>query len=309
MKRAAFLAVATVAAMSACTQSDSSIAEPESLLLPVFARADNGNFSVHATGDQEVPANDSRAQGQAIFRVSDDGSEIYYKLIVANIQNVAMAHIHIGAAGENGGVAVWLYPSGPPPQLIPGRSNGVLAEGVITAADLQMGLTMEALLVHMRTARAYVNVHTSQYPGGEVRGQLPLRVGGSWTAELSGANERPVPVTSDASGRATFTLNRDGTALHYTLDVENLENTLMAHIHVGAADATGGVIVWLYPSGPPPQPIPGTFSGRLAEGIITDANITGMSLLQLIGRFELGTTYVNVHTQMYPAGEIRGQIR
>jgi hypothetical protein len=120
---------------------------------------------------------DSKARGNATFRLSKDGTQIHYKLIVANIQNVTMAHIHIAPAGTNGPVAVWLYPSGPPPQLIPGRSNGVLAEGIITEANIVGALAnaedkMAALLGAMRAGNTYVNVHTSQVPSGEIRGQI-----------------------------------------------------------------------------------------------------------------------------------------
>jgi uncharacterized membrane protein YczE len=129
----------------------------------------------HLHGSHEVPANDSRAQGQAIFYVSTDGQSLSYKLIVANIQNVTQAHIHLAAAGVNGLVVAWLYPSGPPAQLIPGRSSGVLAEGTITAANLVgplAGQSLSALIEAIRADVAYVNVHTSQFPPGEVRGQI-----------------------------------------------------------------------------------------------------------------------------------------
>jgi hypothetical protein len=86
-----------------------------------------------------------------------------------------MAHIHLAPAGANGSVVAWLYPSSPPAQLIPGRSNGILAEGVITAANLigpLAGGSMEDLLEAMQAGNTYVNVHTVQFPGGEIRGQI-----------------------------------------------------------------------------------------------------------------------------------------
>jgi len=133
------------------------------------------NFRTHLNGDNEVPAVDTKAQGQAIFSASSDGSSIHYKLIVANIENVIMAHIHNAPAGQNGGIVVWLYPPSPPPQLIPGRFQGVLAEGTITADNLMgslEGQTIGDLLELMRSGDTYVNVHTSQNPPGEVRGQI-----------------------------------------------------------------------------------------------------------------------------------------
>jgi hypothetical protein len=135
------------------------------------------NFVTHLTGAAERPDPvDTRAQGQAIFHLSKDGTELRYKLIVANIEDVTQAHIHLGPATGTGGVVVWLYPSAPPAQLISGRTQGVLAQGTITSANLVgalAGQSLSALVEHIRNGNAYVNVHTSQYPAGEVRGQLP----------------------------------------------------------------------------------------------------------------------------------------
>jgi hypothetical protein len=156
--------------------------------------AANANFRAHLTGDNEVPpagvVNDSLAQGQAIFQLSDDGQIMYYQINVANIENVFMAHIHKGAPGANGPIAVWLYPGtapvpGPTGQ---GRTDGVLVQGSFTAADLvNVGTTgistLEQLMAEIENGNAYVNVHTNDgvgpvntgpgdFPGGEVRGPI-----------------------------------------------------------------------------------------------------------------------------------------
>lgn len=137
--------------------------------------APSARFSAHLSGAQEVPAVDTRARGQALFALSADGTALSYRLIVANIEDVTMSHIHLAPAGANGGVVVWLYPDGPPPQLIEGRTSGVLADGVITAADLVgalAGQSLDALVAELEAGNAYVNVHTTAHPGGEVRGQI-----------------------------------------------------------------------------------------------------------------------------------------
>jgi len=147
------------------------------------ASADNRNFAVHLSGDEEVPAVATWAQGQAIFHLSKDGSELHYKLIVANIDNVVASHIHVGPAGVNGPVVAFLagpFPAGG------GRTDGVLAEGTITAANLVgplAGHPLSDLIAAMETGNAYVNVHTNDgvappntgpgdFPGGEIRGQI-----------------------------------------------------------------------------------------------------------------------------------------
>jgi hypothetical protein len=148
------------------------------LLLSLAATASASsakNFRTHLSGGEEVPVVVTNAQGQAIFQLSKDGSSLRYKLIVANIENVTQAHIHLAPVGVNGSVVAWLYPSAPPAQLIPGRTNGILAEGELTSANLVgplAGGSMEDLLNAILEGNAYVNVHTSQFPPGEIRGQI-----------------------------------------------------------------------------------------------------------------------------------------
>ena len=108
----------------------------------VAAAGLNRNWSDHANGSQEVPPRATQGQAQAIFHLSKDGSSLSYKVIASNIENVFMSHIHMAGPGVNGPIVVWLYPSTAPMPgpFGAGRTNGVLAEGTITAANL-VGLT------------------------------------------------------------------------------------------------------------------------------------------------------------------------
>lgn len=119
---------------------------------------------------------DSPGRGVARFKISEDGQSVDFQLIVANIRNVTMAHIHISdVPGGSGPPAVWLYPSAPPQQEIPGRFQGVLASGGFDAGDFVGpldGMTVQDLVTRITTGRAYVNVHTTQNPPGEIRGQV-----------------------------------------------------------------------------------------------------------------------------------------
>ena len=152
--------------------------------------ASSKNFGTHLHGAEEVPPRDTQAQGQATFQLSEDGTELSYKLNVANIENVIMAHIHLEEAGQNGDIVVWLYPSttpGQPEQPGGGRIDGRIVSGVITADDLigpLDGEPLSELIEAIESGGAYVNVHTSDGAGanntgpgdfqsGEIRGQLP----------------------------------------------------------------------------------------------------------------------------------------
>lgn len=149
----------------------------------VSARESVRNATAHLSGDNEVPPVATRATGEAIFHLSKDGTALDYKLIVANIENVVAAHIHQAPAGVNGPVVVFLFGPAAPGG---GRTDGVLAQGTITAANLigpLSGQPLSALIADMEAGNAYVNVHTDDgvappntgpgdFPGGEVRGQI-----------------------------------------------------------------------------------------------------------------------------------------
>jgi hypothetical protein len=132
-------------------------------------------FTAHLTGSQEVPPVKTKASGQASFNLSKDGKSLHYKLSVANLSDITMAHIHLGPPGKNGPVAVWLYPSHPYPQLKIGKFSGVLAQGTVNAKNLAgplRGKALAVLIKDMKSGRTYVNVHTSAHPEGAIRGEI-----------------------------------------------------------------------------------------------------------------------------------------
>ena len=127
------------------------------------------------TSAEQVPRNTSAATGQASFELAPGGNALRYWLFVNTLTNPSQGHIHIGPAGQNGPVAVWLYPPAPPPRPIAGSVTDMVAEGTITAANFVgplQGQPFAALITALNNGTAYVNVHTSQFPGGEIRGQI-----------------------------------------------------------------------------------------------------------------------------------------
>jgi hypothetical protein len=137
-----------------------------------YAQTIPSTFHAILEGDEEVPPVDSDAKGAAIFRTSNDGTELNYTLIVANIEDVTAAHIHLAPRGENGDIVAFLFDPAEPTE---GRTNGVLAEGTITSEDLVGPLaeaTLSELIDEMEAGNTYVNVHTVEHPSGEIRGQI-----------------------------------------------------------------------------------------------------------------------------------------
>lgn len=133
------------------------------------------NFFTIMTGDEEVPRATTPAWGTAGFSVEAGGNALRYYVTVVNIPNVMMAHIHIGPAGQNGPIVLWLYPAAPPPVPIAGTTSGDIGAGVATRANLTgqlAGQPLSALLAAIASGNAYVNVHTTANPGGLIRGQL-----------------------------------------------------------------------------------------------------------------------------------------
>ncbi|WP_242117670.1 CHRD domain-containing protein [Aestuariivivens sediminicola] len=129
------------------------------------------NFNTHLSPDNEVSLIiRTNATGQANVKISEDETMIYYKIIVANIENVRASHFHKAPPGENGGVVVGLF-LGPKKE---GRFNGILAEGYITSESFsEDGENKLAMLIQdIRDGNIYINVHTDKNPPGELRGQL-----------------------------------------------------------------------------------------------------------------------------------------
>jgi hypothetical protein len=158
------------------------IAAPAALLAD-RSSSEGCRFTAHLTGADEIPARDTLAQGRLHVQVSVDQTEVAYKLTVAKIDNVVAAHLHLAPAGSNGPIVAFLAG---PFAAGGGPSNGVLAEGTLTAASLigpLSGRPLSDLVDQMASGNIYANVHTDDgvpppdegpgdFPGGEIRGQL-----------------------------------------------------------------------------------------------------------------------------------------
>lgn len=167
MRRAVYLAVVVTLAFGLAAPS---------------ASAQPTNFRTTLSGAEEVPARDTPAMGVAVFRLSADGTELHYRIVVTNIENVFAAHIHCNVAGLNGSIGVTLFEG----TAGSGPINGVLEAATATGTDPGNACGWDDfgdLVAAVEAGGAYVNVHTNDgvgdpntgpgdFPGGEIRGQL-----------------------------------------------------------------------------------------------------------------------------------------
>jgi hypothetical protein len=229
-----------------------------------------------------------------------------YTLTVTNLTSATAAHIHLGGASVSDGPILLTLFSNPTDTTL--TSTTLVNSSVVEGSLGTVGL--DSLVTLMKVGAAYVDVHTSDYPAGVIRGQLVQNgqpaPGDLFAATgLSGAKERPTPVVSTASGSATFELVNNST-IRFNLGVTGLTGATMAHIHTGVADSAGPIAVTLFTSATPL----GALTGTLASGTFSGSNIeiAGVSFDSLLTLMRRGRTYVNVHTDTNPTGEIRAQI-
>ena len=153
-------------------------------LAPPAHASDPDTIATRLRPMEEVPAVSGFASARFSATLSEDGSSISYTVSYANLQgNITQSHIHIGQRGVNGGIVLFLCSNlgnGPAGTQTCPASPGTIS-GTLTAANIvpAKGQGIEAGDFHeivraIKAGVAYANIHTDQFPGGELRGQLVL---------------------------------------------------------------------------------------------------------------------------------------
>lgn len=151
------------------------------LLAPVVAQAQDEVvvFVTKLQGLQEVPPVETKARGYAAIEVDDSRTNLEFEWVVRggnNILGAAGAHIHCAPVGENGSIAAFLG------GVVEGGLQGeVEMAGTLTdqnvIEDAGCGSNIAELVDAMLAGNTYVNVHSLDFPGGEVRGQIKVEEG------------------------------------------------------------------------------------------------------------------------------------
>lgn len=148
-----------------------------------LAAAGGGVASTKLLGLDEVPSLNTPASGFFTATLNDDGTEVDYELTYNNMEgDVTQAHLHLAQEGVNGGITVFLCSNlgnGPVGTQACPTDNGTVS-GTFTAANMGTGTNAQGLapgeffglLRAIRKGYVYANVHTTVFPGGEIRGQL-----------------------------------------------------------------------------------------------------------------------------------------
>jgi CHRD domain len=157
-----------------------------------FAVADDhgGKKNVKANGGligyNEVPPISTAAKGSFKARIDTNAKTITYELSYSNLSSTALfAHIHFGQRDVNGGISAFLCGGGGKPAC---PATGGTVTGTIAASDVlttalgatQQGIAageFDELVAAIRAGRTYANVHSQNFPGGEIRAQLNRRGG------------------------------------------------------------------------------------------------------------------------------------
>lgn len=254
------------------------------------------------TGAQEVPVPGKPAvgapNGKARAVVEVKGDRVTFGLTWQGISAPTLGHIHQGAAGVNGDVKVGLF--------------GTAMPDTVTAAAGQVTLTDPALAQNLRTNPDgfYLNLHTKEFPGGAVRGQLKpankrLNVltfihGGNLRALDTGNQEVPVPgkpAVGDPDGLAASFLDAHDSTIGFSFAWVNITEPTLAHIHQGKTGANGDVKASLITT-----PVPANIFA--VTGTIKNIDPTLINQI----RHNPHNFYTNLHTTDFPGGAVRGQL-
>ncbi len=223
------------------------------------------------TGREQVPAvYETHATGTGRFSLDATRTQLSYEL-THTVEAPTGAHLHLGIAGESGEVMLSLM-----------ASPGVLS-GTVPVTTEQARLIEEG--------RAYVDIHSAEHPDGEIRGQVVLPGEIVYVARLSADQVNP-PTESASQGLGSFLVDGTTRRMRFVVNVQGMPaapTTLF--IGMGPAGVDGPMALDLADPKTPPA-----------------AALSGARSLTSTEDLDLGRWYVDVRSDRFPAGEVRGQI-
>jgi len=142
-------------------------------------KASKSNFITHL---KQLPGvtNAKKSSGEVLLKIGGDSTQIYYTVNLSRVDSVTMVHLRYGHKGENGPIAVWLYPAPDKhhSSLRKNPVNGMLKSGMINPGNLLghfKGKHIKDLIAAIRHDSIYAQVDTKTHPRGEMYGQLKVQ--------------------------------------------------------------------------------------------------------------------------------------
>lgn len=250
-------------------------------------------FYTPLSGAEQTPAVNTEAIGAATLEYTGASA-----VISGSFRNLSSAlatqirggsHLHFSPAGSGG---------------------GIITDLVVTSADGQNGVyrpvdnnysVSQGWMDTVRNRMTYINVHSANFSGGEIRGQFRPLSQNLFAANLRGKNST---VPRESTGTGLILVEQNGGNLTASGSFNNLEGDFAtaiaggAHIHLGMPGMNGGILLGL--------------NSEVGEDLksavfLADSNRTMVadSIMMMIGA---GNTYVNIHSSTVNSGEIRGQL-
>jgi hypothetical protein len=232
-------------------------------------------FDALIDGTNQVPSNASTAKGLAVAWATESLDSLQYAVIYTGIAPSA-AHFHAGPATTNtGGVVSALNPYSRAP------TSAYL--GKVALTNDFMGKILKDSI--------YVNLHSTAFGSGEIRGQMATSLHEGVVADMCGKQEVPAVTTAGIGAGYVSTERLKG--LGYLGIVTNglSGNATSAHIHNSPKGVAGGVYLGI-----------GSTTNNSYAGAFTHSRTSGADSVAN------GFMYFNVHTALNGTGEIRGQL-
>ncbi|HNP36045.1 MAG TPA: CHRD domain-containing protein [Woeseiaceae bacterium] len=228
------------------------------------------------SGAQEIPGLDSTATGLATLTLDEAALSLTVHVNTRGLDDASAAHLHNAFGGVNGPIEFDLTQDGSNP------AHWSAEQHVLDAAQLAAVLS----------GSTYVNVHSPDNPGGEIRGQvIPDGIVFAF-GRLDGSQEIPT-VSTLARGTYAVTGNTAAGTVVAHVNTTGVDDATAAHLHDGYAGTNGPVVIGLTQD-------PGNVALWSATGVPVDA--------AQLAALSSGRYYANVHTSANPGGEIRGQV-
>jgi len=248
------------------------------------------SFFASLSGSAEVPSIETGASGAVVVELTTDDSLVVTGTF-ANLEGdfdatvAGGSHLHTGHAGTGGMVDI----------LINADVDANLKGGAYLASDNKFGL--DATQIQTLLDRGYyVNIHTTAFGAGELRGQVLGDASAYFKTTLSGIHEQPKPVITDAFGKVNVEVTGSRAIVSGGFDAL-FSAYLFSHLHSADVTASGAVEVTLNAT------VTNDTTGVYEIG----NNTYELTESQLNAIYDQGI-YVNVHSETEGSGELRGQL-